>query len=137
MNPVSGTAWNSLATRGLVGEGCVGGDEFNVASVMAVFMTRFHTFKFQLIFLIIPLLLLFSYFLFLQSLNFTPVAHETLVYWTTLKLLVIIEEAHVKIQLISPCTGSLVFSLRDAPRVLIAFVSLIFCQGYSLVLTGH
>ena len=51
-----------------------------VVHVMAVFITRFHKFRFQLIFLIIPLSLLFSHFLFLQPLDFTLVTHETLVY---------------------------------------------------------
>ena len=47
------------------------------------------------------------------------------------KLLVIVKEAHVKIQLILPCSGSLIFSLRDAPRVLKASVPLVFIAKIS------
>ena len=98
-------------------------------SVMAVFLTRFHIFKPRLFFLIIPLLLLFPTFF-----SYNPKIHSDRTQnfgilgnaQTSRKVLVIIEKAHVKIQLILPCTGSFVFSLRDTPRVLIASVPLVF-----------
>ena len=46
-------------------------------------------------------------------------------------MLVIIEEAHIKVQFILACTGSLIFSLSYTPRIfkvsfLLTFVSKIF-----------